>query len=128
MKKLYLLLAFAILGFYTQAQTVVFTDDFESGITNWTTTGSWGISSSQSNSPTHSLSESPSGNYSNNWNTFCTMTNGVDLSTYPSASLSFWGTYKIEGGFDYMYIEVSTDNFATFTTIATFSGNESVPL
>lgn len=128
MKKLFLFLILFTYGYFTNAQTVIFTDDFESGIGQWTTTGSWGISSSQSHSPTHSLSESPSGNYGNNWNTYCTMANGVDLSTYPSASLNFWGTYKIESGFDYMYIEVSTDDFATYTTIATFSGNETVPL
>ena len=128
MKKLFLFLILFAFGYLVNAQTVVFTDDFESGTSQWTTTGSWGISSSQSYSPTHSLSESPTGNYGNNWNTYCTMANGVDLSTYPSASLSFWGTYKIESGFDYMYIEVSTDNFATYTTIATISGNETVPL
>ncbi|MGQ9847154.1 MAG: hypothetical protein ACUVQP_06605, partial [Bacteroidales bacterium] len=128
MKKLSLFLILFAVGYLINAQTVLFTDDFESGITQWTKTGSWGISSSQSHSPTHSLSESPSGNYGNNWNTYCTMTNGVDLSNYPSATLSFWGTYKIESGFDYMYVEVSTDNFATYTTIATFSGNQTVPL
>ncbi|PIX32679.1 MAG: hypothetical protein COZ59_12715, partial [Bacteroidetes bacterium CG_4_8_14_3_um_filter_31_14] len=129
MKKLFTFLAsvllFVNLGF---SQTVLFTDSFELGITNWTTTGTWGISTTQSHSPTHSLSESPTGNYTNNLSTFCTMTNGVDLSTYPSASLSFWGTYKIESGFDYMYIDVSTDDFVTFTTIATYDGNESIPL
>ncbi len=129
MKKLFtlsaIILLFVSLGF---SQTVLFTDSFETGITNWVTTGTWGIASTQSHSPTHSLSESPTGNYTNNLSTFCTMANGVDLSTYPSASLSFWGTYKIEGGFDYMYVDVSTDNFATFTTVATYDGNESLPL
>ncbi len=128
MKKLLSFIVAIAFGYCTQAQTVLFTDDFESGTTNWTTTGSWGLNATQSHSPSHSLSESPSGNYSNNWNTYCTMANGVDLSTYPSASLSFWGTYKIESGFDYMYVDVSTDNFTTFTTIATYSGNETVAL
>ncbi|PIP53626.1 MAG: hypothetical protein COX07_09705, partial [Bacteroidetes bacterium CG23_combo_of_CG06-09_8_20_14_all_32_9] len=129
MKKSFLFIATLFwIGIAAKAQTVLFTDSFELGITNWTTTGTWGLSSNQSHSPIHSLSDSPSGNYTNNLNTFCTMTNGVDLSTYPSASLSFWGTYKIEGGFDYMYVEVSTDTFVTFNPIATYDGNESIPL
>jgi hypothetical protein len=126
MKKLLLTSILSLLfGFYIQAQDTIFFDNFESGMLNWTTTGTWGLSSSQSHSPAHSLSESPSGNYGNNLNTYCTMTNGLNLVHYPSAFLSFWGTYKIETGFDYMYVEASTDDFVTYTTLATFNGEAS---
>lgn len=129
MKKLYLLTTFLLLFLVAFNQTTtLFFDNFESGLNNWVKTGSWGTTTTQSYSPTRSLTESPSGNYGNNWNIYCAMANGVDLSSYPSATLSFWATYKIEGGFDYMYLEVSTDNFTTYTKIAEFSGNESSPL
>ncbi len=129
MKKFYLLTTFLLMFLVSFNQTTtLFFDDFESGLNNWVKTGSWGTTTTQSYSPTRSLTESPSGNYGNNWNIYCAMANGVDLSTYPSATLSFWATYKIEGGFDYMYLEVSTDNFATYTKIAEFTGNESSPL
>lgn len=113
------------------SQTTVFTDDFESGTTNWVFSGTgstWGLATSQSHSPTHSLSESPAGNYGANKLIYATMANGVDLTSYLSAELTFWGTYKIEGGFDYMYVDVSDDNYATYATIATFDGGESSPL
>ena len=51
----------SILTDYTE-----FTDNFESGISNWTPTNSWGLSTTKAYSPTHSLSESPTGNYTNN--------------------------------------------------------------
>lgn len=105
-----------------KGQDTLFFDDFENGLSNWQTTGQWGITTLQSHSPTHSLSESPNGNYGNNWNTYCTMANGVNLIHIPGAKVVFWITYKIETGFDYLYVEVSKDNFQTYTTIATFNG------
>ncbi len=126
-RSLLVLIAVFFLGIFANAQTL-FTDNFESGMTQWTTTGSWGLNAAHSVSPTHSLTESPTGNYGDNWNTYCTMTTGVDLSTYPSASLTFQGTYKIEQGFDTMFVEVSTDNFATHNDAAFYSGNDAIPL
>ena len=65
MKKLLLIFA-ALFLFYTgYSQTVLFSDDFENGTTNWVFTGNtptWGLSTLQAHSPTNSLSESPSGN------------------------------------------------------------------
>jgi hypothetical protein len=125
MKKILLLFVTLFwIGIAANAQ-VLFSDDFESGITNWTTTGTWGLSTTQAVSPTHSLSESPTGNYAANLETYCTMNTGVDLSTYPSASLTFQGRYKIEDSFDYMYVEISTDNFVTHIDAATYTGDQS---
>ncbi|MFH2142739.1 MAG: T9SS type A sorting domain-containing protein, partial [Bacteroidota bacterium] len=107
------------IGYNANAQ-VVFSDDFESGSTNWTLTGAWGLTTAQSYSASNSLTDSPSGNYLNNVNSTATMATGVDLSAVPSASLSFWAIMSIESGFDYMYVDVSTDDFVSFTTIATF--------
>lgn len=119
MRKLFFFIALLFLGYSINAQ-VVFSDDFESGSTNWVLTGYWGVSSTQSYSGTSSLTDSPSGNYVNNVNSTATMATGVDLSAVPSASLSFWAIMSIESGFDYMYVDVSTDDFSSFTTIATF--------
>ncbi|MBI5220020.1 MAG: T9SS type A sorting domain-containing protein [Bacteroidia bacterium] len=126
MKKILLFTTVLIwLSINANSQTVLFTDSMESGTTNWVFAGTgnaWGLSTARYHSPTHSLTESPTGNYVNNLDISASLATGVDLSTWYSAQLSFWCTYKIESGFDYMYIEVSTDNFATYTKIATFSG------
>ncbi len=99
-----------------------FTDNFESGISKWTTTSFWGLSTVKAYSPTHSLSESPTGNYTNNQASTCTMATGVDLSARMSAEVSFYAQYQIEASFDYMYVDASNDNFATFTNLAVYSG------
>ncbi|MCX7954032.1 MAG: T9SS type A sorting domain-containing protein [Bacteroidales bacterium] len=123
MKRIILLLCFTI-ALKIYSQDTIFFDDFENGLNNWITTGQWGLTTLQSHSPTHSLTESPNGNYGNNWNTYCVMKNGLNLVHYPNATLSFWATFKIETGFDYMYVEVSKDNFQTYEIIATFNGEQ----
>lgn len=127
MKKFYLLLsAVLMLSLAVQSQTTVFFDDFEAGVSNWVFSGTgnqWGLTTTQANSPTHSLTESPFGNSPNSALSYATMANGVDLGAALSAQLSFYAIYDIEQGFDYMYVQVSTDNFATTpVTIATFNG------
>ncbi len=100
---------------------VVFTDDFESGVSKWTLTGSWALTEQFANSPTHSLTESPGGNYAPNLNITATMANGVDLSASFGAELSFYARYNIEQGFDYMYIEASADG-SNWVNLDTFDG------
>jgi hypothetical protein len=125
MKKSLLFTVIAVLLCWAvNAQTTEFFDDFESGTTNWTLTGSWGLSTVHANSPTHSLAESPTGNYANNLTIFATMSTGIDLTAALSADVSFFARYDIEAGFDYMYVDVSKDDFATFTNIHTFDGTD----
>ncbi len=53
------------------------------------------------------------------------MATGVDLSdpSILSADVNWWMIMDIENGnFDYLYVQVSTDDFATFTQIASFFG------
>ncbi len=105
--------------------TTVFFDDFENGISNWEVTGSWDITDEYSNSLTHSLTDSPGGNYLPSQETYATMATGVDLSdpALLSAEVDWWMIMDIENGnFDYLYVEVSTDDFATYTEIASFFG------
>ncbi len=122
-----LLLTLLLLGCFwaANAQTVEFSDDFESGTGNWVLTGAWGLATSQSHSPSNSLADSPAGNYAANQNITATMANGIDLSSALDATLTFWAIYDIEGGnFDYCYVEASNDGGATFINIATFLGED----
>ena len=104
---------------------MVFFDDFEAGPDNWEVTGDWGLTEEYSYSATHSLTDSPGGNYLPNQETYATMAVGVDLSdpSLLSADVSWWMIMDIENGnFDYLYVEVSDDDFSTFTQIASFFG------
>ena len=103
---------------------VAFFDDFESGTGNWTLQGTWGTTTLQSHSPTHSLSESPTGNYGDNLNISATLTTGLDLSAAFDATLSFFGRYDIEQGFDYMYVDASSNGGTNWVTLQTFDGQD----
>jgi len=105
--------------------TVVFSDDFENTLYQWSTSGTyntWGLTSSKYHSASNSLTDSPSGDYVNYTVSYATMVSGVDLSSVVSAQLSFWTTYIIETNYDFMYVDVSTDDFATWDVLATFTG------
>lgn len=115
---------FAILLFSNSvifAQTTIFTDDFDSGTGNWVLTGAWGGSTTHFHSGTTSLSENPTGNYSNMQSTSAIMQNSVDLSGYLGGELSFWAKYDIEAAFDFVYLEISKDNGSTFLIIDSFT-------
>jgi hypothetical protein len=100
-----------------------FFDDFESGLAQWT--GQWGLTEESSHSPTHSLTDSPGGNYASNQNVSESMVQGVDLSSFQSAELTYWTKYALETGFDYTYLEASTDGGTNWMNVRTFNGTQS---
>ena len=101
---------------------VVFADDFENGSSNWMLQSTWAVTDESSSSPTHSLTESPGGNYAANLNISATLATSIDLSSYFSAELSFNAQYDIEQGFDYMYVEASDDGGSSWIELDVFDG------
>ena len=101
---------------------IIFEDDFEGAFTQWTTTGQWGLTTSHSHSTSTSLTDSPTGYYSNETLTSATMATGVALPA--GGTLTFWHRYDIESGWDYGYVQVSVDGGA-WNTVATYSGTQS---
>ena len=102
----------------------IFTDDFESGTGNWSFTGGpdWGLVETESVSPTHSLTESPAGNYGANLSYYATMANPLDLSSATNAWMTYNIKYEIEiGDFDWGYVEVSSDGGANWLTALQFA-------
>jgi carboxypeptidase T len=106
--------------FYLSPICEVFADDVEAGNVGWTAQSPWAITTEASHSPTHSWTDSPGGNYSNNRNISLTSP-AFDLSDYQGVTLSFWHIYDLEPGWDYGYVEYST-NGSTWTAAATYSG------
>lgn len=97
-----------------------FYDAFELGQGEWS--GSWSLTAAQAHSPTHSLTESPGGNYGNNDYEVATLLSSVDLSTSESAELSFWHRYDTEVDYDFCYVEVSGDGGSSWDRIASYDG------
>jgi len=101
------------------SSSVLFGDDFESGTSQWTLTGSWGLTSSSSHSPSNSLTDTPSGDYGNEILTSATTASPINLPA--GATLNFWHSYEIESNYDYGYVRISTDQ-STWNTLATYDG------
>jgi len=98
----------------------LFYDDFEAGLSRWT--GGWALTTSQSHSSSHSMTDSPSGNYANNAYTTITLSSPVNLTGATSGALSFWHRYDTESGYDLCIVQVTT-NGSTWTQVASYSGS-----
>lgn len=109
-----------VLSTWVGGPTAIFIDDFESGTGNWNPT-QWGLSTTYAHSPTHSFTDSPFGNYDNNAFVTATLATPLDLSQATVAYLTFWGRYEIESGYDFGYVQASTDG-VNWITLASFTG------
>jgi carboxypeptidase T len=92
---------------YGQSQ-VVFSDAANS-LNNWTVSASWNTTTSTFYSASSSITDSPNGDYANNANKSITLSSGVDLNNAVAATLSFYGKWEIEAGYDYVQLEISTN-------------------
>ena len=102
--------------------TFPFIEDYETGAPYWTFEDSWGLSEVQSNSPTHSMTESPEGDYTNNLNIFSVL-KSFSLEGASGANLTFMTRYALESAYDYMYLEIST-NANNWTELDEFNGTQ----
>jgi carboxypeptidase T len=103
-------------GFYTHSDTItkyygtplVIMADSCNSMTNWTST-KWNVSHTKYFSAPGSLTDSPSGNYSNNENNSISLTNSLSLLNSPVAVINFQATWATEKGFDYAEFKTSPD-------------------
>jgi len=101
-----------------------FADDLESGLGNWIVSGrDWDSTSSTSRSATHSLTDSPEGNYLPNSNCSATLVHPIDLSEAVDPVLVFWLKGDIGTGSDDGHVAVSTDDGTTWTDLRNFGAS-----
>ena len=81
----------------------------------WLVSQSWGITTSTYYSASSSITDSPTGNYTNNINKTITLMSQVSLLNTVAATLSFWAKWNIEDNWDFVQVEVSTDNGVSWT-------------
>ncbi len=99
----------------------VFADDVESGNQGWAADSPWAITDESSHSPSHSWTDSPGGNYSN-LRDDALVSPPFDLSAVSGTTLGFWHIYDLEPGYDFGYLETSTDGGGTWSTVRAFNG------
>jgi hypothetical protein len=105
-------------------KVVLFQDDFESGLGNWAfAPGDWATVTYSSHSPTTSVTESPGVNYSPDDLKPLVINQRFDFSAggYTSISLSFYHADSTEAGWDFAYVEISTDS-STWTELGAYDG------
>lgn len=90
--------------------------DAANNLSRWNSSG-WGVTSSYYTSPSSSITDSPSGPYAANSNTFITTKNTINLSNATSASVEFMARWDIETNWDYVQFMVSTNNGISWTPL-----------
>jgi murein tripeptide amidase MpaA len=108
----------------TPPGTVVLNDD-GSSFSNWITTGitgTWNTSTTQYHTPPSSFADSPTGNYSNGADNTMTLANPINVSVQPVVTLSFWHRYALEANYDWVMVEVSSNNGDTWQTVTEYTG------
>lgn len=104
-------------------------EGFEDGIAKWNLDAPWVISNQQSYSGDFSLDESPGTGYNDNANVSATLLDGYNLSGYTVADnvkLTYWARHFLKIGHDdFLFVEVTTDNWQNFTKVDTLSGPSS---
>jgi len=98
----------------------LFSDDFESGLGQWTADFPWDLTTSSFYSSSHSVTDSPAGNYANGVNVSLTMVTPVTISGL--AELSFRHKYSTEANADLARVDISMDAGTTWSILNKYSG------
>ena len=103
-----------------QVSTFPYTDSLEAGDANWALDRPWGITGARARTGTHSLTDSPDGNYANNADASATLR--VYLNGLNRPLLTFWQLYSLELNRDFGFVEVSGDNGTNWSRLAGVTG------
>jgi len=103
-------------------ETLVYSENFDAGMGNWS--GGWARTNADYYSPPSSLTDSPSGNYGDNQVNTVSQNSDIDLSGYFGARLEFQTKFELEQGFDYVYLDISTNGGGNWINLATFNGED----
>ena len=98
-------------------------DSFESGMALWITTGNWGTSSLHAWEGSHSLTDSPNGNYAPNVNSWCKLADPLLLDGVDNVDLQFYIRHDLAQDIDHCHLQYSFDdqNWIILDTFMEFS-------
>lgn len=111
---------------YSGPGLLAIADSAENGFTRWTaggTSATWQAVTNSYHTPTHSFADNANNSYGNNVNNYMVLTTPLNLSTSPICNLTFWQSYNTENGFDFCYLEASSDNGTTWQTVSQWTGS-----
>jgi len=97
---------------FGEADTIF--EDESNMIQDYWHSNTWNLTYEDYFSPNTSITDSPYFNYSNNEYSLIEVLNPIDLSNTSYAELSFNAKWHTESGYDYVQIEISTDDGQTW--------------
>ncbi len=98
----------------------VLADSAENGTGNWPTMTNWSIVTNKYLSPIRSFKGICTNNGVNQM-----ISIPLNVTAYPAVYLSFYQKYALETGYDYGFVDVSSNNGSTWIRLATFNGLDS---
>ena len=112
--------------FYVGTSYLIYSENFNEGINQWSTTGEWGLS----NNPAigaFSLSDSPSGEYGAEQNTTASLNINFNFNYISYPHVLFSAIWDIEDGYDFVQFQALTeeDGWVSLVGDYTVSGNGS---
>lgn len=100
---------------------VLFSEDAETGLSQWTRGGTgvpWDTTSVMAYRGTCSIADSRYGNVANSSNNTLTLASQIDLAGTTHPRLEFFARWANEPGYDYVRVQISTNNGSTWNSLA----------
>ncbi len=97
-----------------------FAESFEQGQSYWVSGGinnSWGLTAKYSHTGNLSITDSPTGNYAANTNSYLASNFDLDLSYISGANLTFYYRGILQSGRDTLYVDISPDGGSTWSPL-----------
>jgi hypothetical protein len=109
---------------------VYFSDNFESGLANWSTSGQdWAMTATTARAGLYSITDSPSGSYPSNANAIFGTAQALNLTGTNYPVLGFWSKFSLSNNSGYNcynvdsgLVEVSTDGGFNWKLLKAFTG------
>ena len=98
-----------------------FSDQFETASGYWALDWPWGISTDAAHSGTHALTDSPGTLYGNGADRSATLRLDLRLANRPY--VGFWQGYDLEANRDFVFVDVSSNDGVTWSTVAALTGH-----
>lgn len=88
-----------------------------SSLANWTASSKWNSTNLRSKSPQSSIANAPGGVYPSNENTNVILKQPIDLTNTTCAWLTFYASWDLNGGKDWVKLMASADNGVSWTPL-----------
>ena len=100
-----------------------FGDDLESGDDNFMPDAPWTLTDEAAHSGSYSWSDSPDSNYANSTNVSVAFKVDLGAGGAVMPELTFWHQYGFQTNWDWGYVDISTDNGATWMPVYYITGS-----